>query len=183
MDAENGFLIAGKVYEVPMLDSLTLDEAELMYDQSGLGQEDFVQEADESDDEHTARVAKLMRRPGFMASLARIAYQRGNPTVKAAQVQLVIGKTNRLELFSKLASAEPEEDAVPLALTNAPNEPSPNGSPESEPSTGSSPASTGSDSGSGSDGQAGEVVSIGTTRSDTSSTSAPTVSAASASAT
>lgn len=180
MAAENGFLIAGKVYEVPGLDSLTLDEAELMYEQSEVAQEDFAQDAGETDEEHEARVAKMVRHPGFLAALARIAYQRGNPNLKPGQVRLMLGKVNRIELFSMLGPAEEEPDEIPLASTSEPSESSESGSPESENSTKDSSESSGSASENDSDGQAGEVVNIGTTRSDTSSISAPEISAASA---
>lgn len=179
MAAENGFLIAGKVYEVPGLDSLTLDEAELLYEQSGLAQEDFAQEADETDEEHEARVAKMVRHPGFLGALARIAFQRGNPTVKPGQVRVILGKVNRIELFSTLGQAEEEPDEIPLVLTSEPNESSPSGSRESESSTKDSPESSGSGLENGSGGPAGEVVNIGTSRSATSSISAPEPSVAS----
>lgn len=173
MDAENGFLIAGKVYEVPSLDSLTLDESQLMYDQCELVQEDFVRDTGETDEEHEARVAKMVRRPGFMGSLAQIAYQRGNPTEKPGQVKLVLGKTNRLELFSTLSSAVEEPDEVPLALTSEPNESSRSGSPATGSSEGSSSGTSGTDSANGSDEPAGEAVITGPTRLGTSFTSAP----------
>lgn len=172
MAAETGFLIDGKVYEVPTLDSLTLDEAQLMYERCGVVQEDFVPLADETDDEREERIAKLTRHPGFMASLVQIAYQRGNPNAKMSQVKLVLEKTNRMEAFSTLA-AEEETEEVPLASTSEPGGSSLSVSLESATGLKDSSETGGSGSTNGSDGQAGEVVSIGTSKSDMSSTLAP----------
>lgn len=145
MDAETtGFLIDGKVYELPTLDSLTLDEGEILYERSGLVQEDFGREADEDNDAYEDRVSKLMRHPGFWASLMQIAYQRGNPTAKAAHVKLVLGRTNRLEALSALAGADEEDaDETPLGLTSEPHEASLNDSLESDNSTKDSNATSG----------------------------------------
>ena len=45
-ETESGFVIDGVVYEVPGLDTLTMDEAQVLYDYSGLGLEDFAQSAE-----------------------------------------------------------------------------------------------------------------------------------------
>lgn len=178
MDAETGFLIDGKVYEVPMLDSLNIDEAAVLYDYCGIVQEDFAPEPGETEDETDARNLKLARHPGFWNALMLIAYQRGNPTVKPAFAKAMIGKTNRLEALSTMVGAEPEADEIPLVLTSEPSDPSSNGLLENEPSTPDSSVSGGSVSTNGSAGQAGPLVSTGTTRSGMYSTSAPENSAA-----
>lgn len=180
---ETGFLIDGTIYEVPTLDSLTLDEAQLLYDRSGIVQEDFVPLADETEEEREERIAKLTRHPGFMASLVQIAYQRGNPGAKMSQVKLVLEKTNRMEAFSTLAEAEEEPDDVPLASTSERGGSSLSVSLDSSSSLRDSNESGGTGSMSGSDEPAAGVVSIGTSRSDTSSTSARKVSVTSGPAT
>ena len=179
VDAENGFLIDGKVYPVPTLDSLTLDESELLYDRCGVVLEDFGWMDDESDDEREEWVGKLTRNPGFMGALVQIAYQRGNPNMRAKQVEVVVRNANRVDVFSTLGGPVEEPDTPPLASTSEPGAPSLSGSLVSDNSTGNSSESSGSGSPNGSDGQDGEVVPIGTTRLDTSSTSAPQTLAAS----
>ena len=72
---ESGFVIDGVVYEVPGLDTLTMDEAQVLYDYSGLGLEDFAQSADETEEETKAR-ERLFRNPGLMRALMHIAYKR-----------------------------------------------------------------------------------------------------------
>lgn len=179
MAAETGFLIDGKVYEVPTLDSLTLDEAELMYQRCGIVQEDFVPLADETETERDERISTLTRHPGFMASLVQIAYQRGNPGAKMTQVKLVLEKTNRMEAFSTLAAAEEEPDAAPLALTSEPGGQSLSVSLGSSSSPKDSSGTSGSDSTNGSARQDADLATTGTSRSGMSSTSAPKASVAS----
>jgi hypothetical protein len=178
--AETGFMIDGTVYEVPTLDSLTMGERRVMFELSGITQEDFVREADESEDEHDARLAKLMRHPGFMESLMHVAYQRGNPTVKPGKVKMVVEGTNYLEAVSGMTGDDDEEEeAVPLALTSEPDRSSEKSSLENESSTKDSSETSGNGSESASDEQGSAPIPIGITRSDTSSISDPTVSAAS----
>lgn len=179
MAAETGLLIDGQVYELPTVDSLTLDEAELMYDRCGLTQEDFVKELDETDEEHERRVAKLIRPPAYSAFLMQVAYQRGNPDAPPERVKKVLGSTNRLAAFSTLTLTVEEAGEVPLDTTSDPDRSSPSGSLERERSTKESPETSGGGSENVSVSPAGEVVNIGTTRSATSSTSVPSTSAAS----
>jgi hypothetical protein len=122
--AETGFLIDGKVYEVPELDSLDMAERRVMFDLCGVTQEDFVREVDEDEDEYDARVSRMTRHPGFMESLMHIAYQRGNPAVRRDKVQLVIDRTNYMDAIEALPDEKAEDDESPLALTTEPDKPS-----------------------------------------------------------
>jgi hypothetical protein len=170
VDAETttGFSIDGKVYELPGFDTLSQDETELMYLRCGLLPEDFVPEEGETEEEHDARLTKLMRHPGFMRALMEIAYQRGNPDVKPAAVARLIGQTNRQEAMSTLAG-EPEPDEVPLASTSEPSEASARSSLSSESSTKPASETSGDDSMNGSAQTDDQLEPTGTTRSDTSS--------------
>lgn len=175
MAAETGFLIDGTVYEVPTLDSLTMGERRVMFELAGVTQEDFVQAEDESDDEHDERVSKMMRHPGFMEALMHVAYQRGNPGLKAAKVRLVIEATNYLDAVAAMVGEdeEPEADAVPLGLTTPLDESSLNDSNDSNSSSEQNTDSGGSASTNDSDGLVRVPTRIGTGRSVTSSPVSP----------
>jgi len=151
MAAETGFLIEGTIYEVPGLESFTMDEAQILYDNSGLTLEDF------SDDE--ADVKTRMKNPGLMRSLMEIAYRRGNPHLKPQQVKDLIGSVNQIDSFSTLAEADDVDPTQPSTLNPSPNSPS-------EP-TGSN-RSSGPDSVESSDPPGNDPASIGIGGSDTS---------------
>ena len=133
-ETESGFLIDGVVYEVPGLDTLTMDEAQVLYDYSGLGLEDFAQSPDETEEEAKAR-ERLFRNPGLMRSLMHIAYQRKHKKLPASQIRSLVGAANVLDALQGLTTSEPEGEDVPLASTSEPSESSSNGSLENENST------------------------------------------------
>ena len=118
------FVIDGREYPSPELDSLTMGERRVMYDLSGIVQEDFAPREDETEDEHDARVTRQIRHPGFMESLMTIAYQRGNPDVKRDKVAAIIGNTNYLDAIEKWSETAEEADSRPLELTPSPDAPS-----------------------------------------------------------
>jgi hypothetical protein len=169
--AETGFLIDGKVYEVPSLDSLTMGERRVMYELCAITQEDFVRGEDETDEEHEERVAKLMRHPGFMESLMHVAYQRANPGVKRAKVQMVVDGTNYLDAVAAMVAAEdePEDEPVPLESTSLLDGSSPSDSNSLSSSPRPTPASGGTDSGDDLGLPDGSPPNTGTTRSGISS--------------
>lgn len=131
------FVIDGREYPSPDLDSLNMGERRVMYDLCGIVQEDFAPLDGETADEHDTRVSKLTRHPGFMESLMHIAYQRGNPDAGRAKVQKVIESTNYLEAIEKWADEVDDQEAPsPLALTTEPAPASSTGSVESSESSG-----------------------------------------------
>lgn len=145
MAAETGFTIDGQIYEVPSIDSLTMDEAQILYDYSGLTIEDFSLGLDEEGDEPSEELQAKLKNPGFMRALVHIAYQRAHPKQNPARVKALVGAANIIATFEQLG--EPEEaDELPLAPTT-----------EQEPSSGKSSVgsskSSGSDSSTGSDEQ------------------------------
>lgn len=159
-EAESGFLIDGNLYPVPAIDSFDMDEAQLLYDYSGLTIEDFGQpDSEEEEQERTRR----LRNPGFLRTMLHVSYQRANPAVKPVAVRKLIGSVNILEALSGLAD-DAEDDARPpdQESTSRPTELSPN-----EPS--SSSESSGGSSTNGSALPDSHPESIGVTRSDTSS--------------
>lgn len=181
MAAETGFLIDGTIYEVPSLMSLEMAEIELLYKASGCGLEDFVQGADEDDEDYERRVDKMIRQPGVMRSLMEIAYQRGNPTLRPERVAETIRRTNYMEAISTMSAdddGEPEDDPVPLALTPPPVEPSQSGSDESSSSSAATSETSGNDSTRDSDEPVDAPATTGIGKSDTSSISLQEISAA-----
>lgn len=118
------FVIDGAEYPCPDIASFNMGERRVMFDLSGIVEEDFAQGDDETDEEKEARVGKLTRHPGFIESLMHIAYARGNPELKRPRVQDVIDNTNYLEAIEKWADRE-GDDANPVSEpTNKPSDPS-----------------------------------------------------------
>ncbi len=117
------FVIDGSEYPCPDIASFNMGERRVMFDLSGIVEEDFAQGDEETDDEKDARVGKLTRHPGFVEALMHIAYARGNPELKRSKVQAVIDNTNYLEAIEKWADNEAGDEANPASEpTNKPNE-------------------------------------------------------------
>lgn len=174
--AETGFEIGDETYPVPTLDSLNMDEAQVLYDYSSLVVEDFLPpRPDLTEDEKgeiEAALGQKMRNPGLLRALMHIAYQRGNPGQKPAKVKELIGKANMTEALLSLASLDDtEDDSLPPAQTPEPERQSPSGSGGSNTNSGA-----GSENASA---QPEETLDgIGATRSGTSPTAARKLSVA-----
>lgn len=136
-----GFLIDGEHYPPPGIYTLTMDELEVMYDYSGLTQEDFSIQKDETPEEAEERQQEYVRRPGFKKTLLHIAYQRGNPEMKRSQVAKIIGGLNFLEVAADLLEEDAEDPtATSPTQPNGPSSsetgsPRPNGGDDSENNT------------------------------------------------
>lgn len=167
MAAENttGFMIDGNLYEVPDMGSFNMDEAQTLYDYSGLSLEDFVQPDDETEDETKERERKL-RNPGFLRALMHIAYQRGNPTERPTKVKALIGAANIVTALGSLSGDEPdpEDDGLPPVSTIEPEQSSRNGSIGNDDSRKPSTGLPGMSSTTGSDEQASQPTPTGGTR-------------------
>ena len=168
MAAETGFLIDDVMYETPSLDTFTMDEAQVLYDYSGLTIEDFVEDED-GEDGDVERLRKL-KNPGFMRALMHIAYQREHPKTNTSRVKALIGSANLIGALEHLVADE-DDAVVPPALTTEPEPSSPSGSVVSN-------GTGGDDSKKSSDEPADPPPATTTTGSDTSSTSAQTSSVA-----
>lgn len=129
MDAEteSGFMIDGRLYPVPDMGTFTMDEAQILYDYSNLGLEDFAAPEDETEEE-TERRERRLHNPGFLRALMHIAYARGNPEARPAKIKALIGNANVISAFEHLGAGEEEDDAVPPAMTSALGESLPSGS-------------------------------------------------------
>ena len=166
MPDESGFVIDGRTYPVPTLDTFTMDEAQVLYDYAGLALEDFGPAhpswPKEEQDAHEAGVLHKAKNPAFKRALVHVAYARGNPTESLATVRAIAGNVNILEATLALFGGD---DDNPPVTTDSQNE------PESE--NGSSQTSRQSDSGSPSSNDSDGLVSLpvrtGITESPTSS--------------
>lgn len=164
MAAETGFMIDGREYEIPTIDTFTLDEAQILYDYAGLTLEDFM--TDETAD--VVGVDAKLKNPGFIRALLHVAYQRGNPHANPARVRALAGAANLVMTLARFDDSEEGEDRPP-APTTEPNESSPKSSVDSNQNSGSPSA----------DDSGGQVVQLAPTTDGSSphSESTPTVSA------
>lgn len=177
MATEAGFQIDGKVYEMPSRDTFTMDEWQVMYDLAGLGMPDFTPLLDPTDAEIEERVRQF-KNPAVMRALMTIAYLRGNPDEPRRKVDQLIARANAYDALETLGDDEEASDEGPLDMTNNPEPSSVNDSSESKPSTSTSSERL-SESSSPDLGRLAAVPAPTTaSRSDTSSTSPPTPSAA-----
>ena len=160
---ESGLVLDGKLYDVPSLDTFTMDEAQILYDYAGLTLEDFApadpEASEDEQEEHGTEFARKLKNPGFLRTLLHIAYQRGNPKTSQARVKDLIGKVNLIEALEHFGE---EDESPPETISQ--NEPSLQSS-SSEPSKS---ADSGIPSASDSDQPDESPEATGTMRSDTS---------------
>lgn len=165
-ETDNGFLIDGKHYPMPGLDSLDMDERMVLYDYSGLTREDFLMGEDDDPDEFQREQTKRMRHPGLWKALLHVAYQRGNRDERPNRVKQIVGKVNINEATAHLFDVEEDDDSPPApgGSTSDPSESSRNGSSENDSSEKQTSESSGDDSTNASDAPAAIPVPTGTTR-------------------
>lgn len=165
-----GFTIDGELCEFAQVFSFALDEAQVLYDNTGLTIEDFLPFADEDEDKDTLLDEKL-KNPGFVRTLMHVAYQRKHPGMPAHKVKALIGKQSLVTALQELAGAAAEEDdALPPESTTEQEPSSPRSSVEKNESSGNgSPTS--------SDGQVVPLTPTTTIGSGISSTPSPASSA------
>lgn len=151
-DAENpsGFEIDGEVLEVPTLDSLDMNEAQILYDLSGVIIEDFIPAHPDATEEERAAVMALqgmkVRNPAFRRALVHVAYRRAHPNAEFDSIHEITGKANATDVTIAILMRE-DDDADPSTSSPKPLEPRSSTSETSESS------SSGNPSGSDSDGQ------------------------------
>lgn len=123
MDA--GIEIGGERYEVPTLDSLDMDEAQIMFDLSGVVIEDFAPAHPDSDAEEKLSVQRgqlqRVRNPSFKRALVHIAYRRKHPDLDYFAISDVIGKANALDVSLEVLRGDDSED--PSQGSPKPHEP------------------------------------------------------------
>lgn len=125
------FLILEDEYDVPDMDSLTMGEANIVYDWAQIGLDEV--EANNSN-------------PKVICAFAHIAYARENPDIKADQIKSIIEKHKLIDLLDQFAGEEisAEGDVVPPALEKSEPEPesSPTSSSDSSKTSGSDSSPT-----------------------------------------
>lgn len=156
---EAGFVIDGRDYDIPTIDSLNMDESCVLYDYAGLALDDFA--VDEDDDDAVAEVSRKLRNPAFVKALLHIAYQRGNPDAKPATVEKLVGTVKLMEAMERMVREVADADSPPELAPSA---------TETDGSSGSSNVDSGIGSPTSSDGPAVVRLPTGTTGSDTSPT-------------
>ena len=168
---QQGIEISGKRYELPTLDTITLDEERILYVYSDTIVQDFVPPHPEWSNEEKANYQALqmrkIRNPEFKKALAHIAYKRQNPTADDAEIQSAIGLVNALEV--DIAMIRGDDDDPPAQTSQK--------EPSSKSDTSEDLSCT--DSGRSTESGSGQVAAIpeatGTTESDTSSPGAPRI--------
>jgi len=165
-EKESGFVIDGKTYLIPTLDTFNMDEGQVLYDYSGSVVEDFApadpRSSKDEQDEHERQILKLAKSPGFKKALLHVAFARGNPQESQSKVREIVGQVNILEatlaLYGGDDESPPEVTPSPIELVKP--------SASETPSNGSA---SGGLSPSDSDPPDEIHVPTGITRSDTSS--------------
>ena len=142
---EVGFRIDGQTYPIPTLDSLDMEEGQILYDLAGLTIEDFVPVSEDADEEererHSAELVRRVKNPAFLRALLTIAYRRGNPKLPAGRVRDVVAASNHLEamsdfLKSSARAAREGDPRIPPALPTEPPRSSDGNSDDSSESSG-----------------------------------------------
>lgn len=126
-----------------------INEAQLLYDLSGLIVEDFIPaitgEEDAAAEESSALLLEKLRNPGFKRALLQVSYQRANPDVSKAAIGRMFAAANNLELSALLGELDLDVDddaagdgggVLPPALTTEPDGSSPRSSVENTRSSG-----------------------------------------------
>jgi hypothetical protein len=166
-----GFEIDGEVYEVPRLDTFDMDEAQILYDLSGIVLEDFIPpHPDDSEEEREALLTLQMarvRNPAFRRALVVIAYVRANPDAVPAEVSQRVGKINAVDVTLAVLTRKGDDEEDPS--TSSPKLPEEKSS-ENETLP---PSSSGSHSGSVSAARVVNLLPTGASESDTSSPASP----------
>ena len=133
------FVIDGREYPVPEVDSFTLGEAVVVFDYSGLGLDQLGDNASN---------------PKVYSAFVHIAYARGNPDVDEATVHDLVMGANLVRVMEKLGGETNPTTQTPDTTS-------------SPPSSSSSDASSGEGSTNGSDEPADAPSSTGASRSAT----------------
>ena len=135
---ETGFDINGEVYEVPTLDSFDMDEAQILYDLSGVVLEDFIPPHPDSTDQEKAAHYQLqllrVRDPGFKRALVHVAYRRKHPDYDSTVLDKAIGKMNATDISIAVLARGDEEDPQSDSLNKPDEKSNTNGTSESSSS-------------------------------------------------
>ena len=113
-EEEARFSIDGREYEIPSVDSFTMDEAQVLWDYAAMSLGDFAVDEDDPESERAREeIQEKLRNPGFMRTLMHVAYQRGNPKIPTSRVKALIGQVNLVEAMAAMATLAGADDAGP----------------------------------------------------------------------
>lgn len=115
-----GFEIDGKFYELPLLGTFDMDENRIFKRQTGLNAEDAWLGLQ---DDGEMSFHELFRTDGFLESMVHIAYRREHPDIESHQIERMIGKLNRMELFASFVTSLSQEEEAPLQTSGSTSEP------------------------------------------------------------
>lgn len=115
VETESGFLVGGRIYPIPTLETFNMQEARVLYDYSGLTLEDFVPPDPDVDDveEKAAELAVKTKNPAFLMALLHIALQRGNQDWKPEKVKKLTEQSNLIATVEGLVDEEDAKDDTP----------------------------------------------------------------------
>lgn len=166
-----GFEIDGERYEIPTLDTITLDEERVLFLHADTVLSDFAPASPDAEEEvkraHDLALLQRVRNPAFKGALAYIAYKRKHPEAEPSEIGKIVGGLGALNL--DLALLEGEDESPPAQ--SSPSEPQNRSEPEEPTRQSDSGSPTGSD-------LVRVVVTpenTGTSESDTSSPGAPRI--------
>lgn len=164
---ESGLVVAGEPLAVDLVDvmsKLDVDEAQVLYDISGVVQEDFVPpdpRASKAEQRaHEEHVSKTIRNPAFKRAVTCIAFMRKHPDAELSTVLELVGKVRQIDV--SLALAGGDDDPPEMSSPSEQEKPKPSDEHSRSEDSGTSLMN-------GSDPPAETPEAIGTTESGTSS--------------
>ena len=140
---EAGFKIDGTLYEIPALDSFDMDEAQILWDSTGMALEDFVPPGGEDVEpeeieEYQEKLSHQVKNPAFLRVLMHVAYRRGNPKLPEGRIKDVVRSVNHLDaMVDFLRSSQAKGDRRPPESTTEQPQSSGRSSDDSSASSGS----------------------------------------------
>ena len=137
VEQEPVFVFDGQRLPIPDLETFTLAESVILYDNTGMTLEDFMPDEELSEEAANAERESKGRHPGFLLTLLHVAYQRAHPKFSVQKVRALIGSANLIEVIEAIEGI-PEDDAVPPSVesTSAPTASSRNASDDSSATSG-----------------------------------------------
>jgi hypothetical protein len=119
------FTIGGAEYEIPVIATFDMDEAEILWRYCQLGLEDLVPDSDGTwSEERNDEILTHLKNPSFRKTLLHVAYRRSNPDASAKEIEKQIGKVSNLEALAAWMGQFSGDDDNPPAQEST-NKPEP----------------------------------------------------------
>lgn len=132
------FTIGGVDYPVPVIGAFDMDEAEILYDETGYVLSDFTVVDEDGEPVRVDEVVEMLKNPRLLRVLLHVAYRRGNRDAKPAQIRDTVGQVSfadALDAWLELLGGGDDGPPVLEESTSKPSEPS---TPESDVKSGTS---------------------------------------------